>query len=52
MRLVKVNTEEAPQLAARYDIRAIPTLVLFRDGAEQKRMSGALDAGALEKWAA
>ena len=52
VRLVKVNTEAAPQLAARYDIRAIPTLVLVRGGAEQKRMSGALDAGALEKWAA
>ena len=52
VRLVKVNTEEAPQLAARYNIRAIPTLVLFRNGVEQKRMSGALDAGALERWAA
>jgi len=52
VRLVKVNTEEAPQLASRYDIRAIPTLVLFRNGAEEKRMSGALDAAALERWAA
>jgi thioredoxin 2 len=52
VRLVKVNTEEAPGLAQRYDIRAIPTLVLFRNGAEEKRMSGALDAGALERWAA
>jgi thioredoxin 2 len=52
VRLVKVNTEEAPQLAQRYGIRAIPTLILFRNGAEAKRMSGALDAGALERWAA
>jgi len=52
VRFVKVNTEEAPGLAARYGIRAIPTLVLFRNGAEAKRMSGALDAGALERWAA
>lgn len=52
VRLVKVNTEEAPGLAARYGIRAIPTLVLFRNGTEAKRMSGALDAGALEQWAA
>ena len=52
VRLVKVNTEEAPQLAARYGIRAIPTLVLFRNGTEAKRVSGALDAGALERWAA
>ena len=52
VRLVKVNTEEAPGLAQRYGIRAIPTLILFRNGAEAKRMSGALDAGALERWAA
>ena len=52
VRLVKVNTEEAPGLAARYNIRAIPTLVLFKNGTEAKRMSGALDAGALERWAA
>jgi thioredoxin 2 len=52
VRLVKVNTEEAPALAARYGIRAIPTLILFRHGAEEKRMSGALDSAALERWAA
>jgi thioredoxin 2 len=52
VRLVKVNTEDAPGLAARYNIRAIPTLVLFKNGTETKRMSGALDAGALERWAA
>ena len=52
VRLVKVNTEEAPGLAARYAIRAIPTLVLFRNGAEVKRASGAMDAGALARWAA
>ena len=52
VRLVKVNTEEAPALAQRYGIRAIPTLVLFKGGVEAKRMSGALDAGALARWAA
>jgi len=52
VRLVKVNTEEAPGLAQRYGIRAIPTLILFKNGAEAKRMSGAMDAGALERWAA
>jgi len=52
VRLVKVNTEDAPQVAARYGIRAIPTLVLFRNGAEVKRASGAMDAGALARWTA
>ena len=50
-RLVKVNTEEAPGLAARMGIRAIPTIALFRNGAEVKRVSGALDAGSLVRWA-
>jgi thioredoxin 2 len=49
--LVKVNTEQAPGLAARMGIRAIPTLALFRNGAEVRRVSGALDAGSLVRWA-
>jgi len=48
---LKVNTEEAPELAARMGIRAIPTLVLFRNGSEAKRVSGALDAASLIQWA-
>jgi len=52
VQLVKVNTEAAPGLASRLGIRAIPTLVLFRDGAEVKRVSGALDTGELVRWAA
>jgi thioredoxin 2 len=52
VRLVKVNTEQAQGLAARYAIRAIPTLVLFRNGAEVKRASGAMDAATLARWAA
>ena len=49
-RLVKVNTDAEQALAARYGIRAIPTLVLFRDGQEVKRSSGAMDAGTLANW--
>ena len=51
VRLVKVNTEDAPGLAARMGIRAIPTIALFRNGVEVKRVSGALDAAALVRWA-
>ena len=49
---LKINTEKAPELAARMGIRAIPTLVLFRDGVEVKRVSGALDAASLLQWVA
>jgi thioredoxin 2 len=49
-RLAKVNTEEENGLAARFGIRRIPTLVMFRAGKEIARQSGALDAAALVRW--
>ncbi|MDR0813322.1 MAG: thioredoxin [Oscillospiraceae bacterium] len=36
----KVNTDDEPELSARYGIEAIPTVVLFRDGAEVRRFVG------------
>jgi thioredoxin 2 len=51
MRLVKVNTEEAQGLAARLGIRSIPTLAIFRGGAEVARTAGAMDARSLVAWA-
>ena len=49
-RVAKVNTEEEQQLAARFGIRSIPTLALFRNGREVARQSGAMDAGSLMRW--
>jgi thioredoxin 2 len=49
-RFVKVNTDAEQALAARYAIRAIPTLILFRSGREVRRHSGAMDAGSLARW--
>jgi thioredoxin 2 len=49
-RFVKVNVDEQQALAARHAIRAIPTLILFRNGAEVKRHSGAMDAGSFVRW--
>jgi thioredoxin 2 len=46
----KVNTDEAPALAGRFAIRAIPTLILFRDGREVSRISGVLDTRSLVAW--
>jgi thioredoxin 2 len=51
MRLVKVSTEEAPALAQELAIRSIPTLVLFRDGAEVARQAGAMPASRIVAWA-
>jgi thioredoxin 2 len=49
-RLAKVNTEDEQQLAARFGIRSIPTLALFRNGREVARQAGAMDASALMRW--
>jgi thioredoxin 2 len=46
----KVNTEEAPALAHRFAVRAIPTLVLFHGGREIKRAAGVMDARSLARW--
>jgi thioredoxin 2 len=40
--VLKLDTEAHPAAGARFGIRAIPTLVLFRDGREVERASGAL----------
>ena len=50
IRLVKVNTEKEQALAARYGIMSIPTLVLFKNGQEQARISGAMDLPRLLAW--
>lgn len=50
LRVAKVNTDEQQQLAARFGIRSIPTLILFRHGRELARQSGAVDAGSLARW--
>jgi thioredoxin 2 len=50
LRLAKLNTEEAPALAARYGIRSIPTLIVFRRGREVDRVSGALPPAQLSAW--
>lgn len=50
VRLAKLNTEENQELAARLGIRSIPTLVLFRHGREEARISGAMPAEAIVDW--
>ena len=50
LRFAKVDTDAEQSLAARYHIRAIPTMVLVRGGRELARHSGTMPAGALRSW--
>jgi len=50
VRLAKLNTEEAPSLAARHNIRSIPTLAVFRSGREVTRQLGAMGGPQLIQW--
>lgn len=50
VRLVKINTETEQNLAAQMNIRSIPTLAIFRRGAEIGRMAGAMDKANLLAW--
>jgi thioredoxin 2 len=47
----KVDSDANPALSSRYAIRSIPTMVMFRNGAEVKRESGALQAPHIVAWA-
>jgi thioredoxin 2 len=49
-RFAKLNTERAQEIAGRFGIRSIPTLILFRNGSEAARVSGAMDAGSIAGW--
>jgi thioredoxin-like negative regulator of GroEL len=50
-RLLKVDTEEEPTLAARYEIRSIPMLMLFVGGNPVARRAGASDTRGIVSWA-
>jgi thioredoxin 2 len=50
VRFAKLDTEAAQSIAARYGIRSIPTMIVFRHGKELARQSGALDAGSIVRW--
>lgn len=50
VRVAKLDTEANPVLAGQYGIRSIPTLILFSDGREKGRRSGAMGLEALMTW--
>jgi len=50
VRLAKLDTEDHQSIAARYAIRSIPTMILFQQGREVARISGALGAADIVRW--
>jgi len=52
LRFAKLNTEDEPAPAGRFNIRSIPTLIVFRGGREVARQSGAMESSALGRWLA
>ena len=49
-RFAKVNTEAEQSIAAGYNIRSIPTLIVFKGGKEVARQAGAMSADQLKSW--
>ena len=45
--IAKVNVDENPELARRFEVMSIPTLIIFNDGAPAKRLVGAKPKGSL-----
>jgi thioredoxin 2 len=50
VRVAKLDTEQAPDIAGRFGIRSIPTIALFQRGREIARQSGAMDLATLLRW--
>ena len=50
LRIVKVNTDDAPALAERFHIRALPTLLLVRNGKTVAMQEGAMNKAPLQEW--
>jgi thioredoxin 2 len=50
VRLAKVNTDNEQALGAQYNIRSIPTLILFKGGREIARQAGAMSAEDIVRW--
>jgi thioredoxin 2 len=50
LRLAKVDTEAERRLAQQFNIRSIPTLILFKNGQEAARLAGAVDLVRLLDW--
>ena len=50
VKIVKLNVDENPQTAAKYNIQSIPTLMIFKNGDMSSRQIGAAPKQKLEQW--
>ncbi|MEU8804632.1 thioredoxin [Spirillospora sp. NPDC048819] len=50
LKLVKIDIDRAPKIQERFAVRAVPTLLLMRDGKVIDRRAGAVFAGPLRTW--
>ena len=48
-RIIKVDVDKSPQVASDFQIRGVPTLILFKEGVVKWRQSGVVSAGNLER---
>lgn len=50
VKVCKLNVDEVPDIASRFNVSSIPTLILFREGKEAARQIGALPEETLKNW--
>jgi len=50
LRIIKIDTDQNKELAIKYKIRSIPTLILFKNGQEVSRLTGAHDYADIYSW--
>ncbi|MFV9668801.1 MULTISPECIES: thioredoxin TrxC [unclassified Pantoea] len=50
VRFIKVNTEAEPALSARFNIRSIPTIMLFKNGQRVDMLNGAMPKAPFNEW--
>jgi thioredoxin 2 len=50
LKVVKLNTDEAPEISMRFSVQGIPLLVLIKDGSEVDRLVGAVPFERLWQW--
>ena len=47
VKIIKIDVDKNPQLASQYQVRGVPTLILFNDGTQKWRQSGVLSKNEL-----